>query len=569
MNCLRILMLLVLLPLSTVQALELSGEARWYVSETPLWPGAYSDIADWEASLSETTPSRAGHQYWVVFHVPPSTPSGSQVFMPYSAIAESIEVRLLSQNGETQRLVAGEATEPAIPFSYALPFQLHSDDRYVLIARVESNYRYAPLKFRWLDQPTFDDIQGRRIATIFICLGGGLALALYNLFVALGTRSRAELFYAGFALSWVFGWSQVLFVPQSVFGWQSPALHWVGFLLLPLFSGLFFIYFLDLKKHMPRIANAIVIVGIISVFLAPVGALWSQVGFYLATVLTGTTMILGVIAGVIRLRQGFYLARYFLLAFVMLLVPNTLNNVVNLGFLYMPGVDNYIAGLIGTTLDALLLSLAMSLKIRLILQENQRLNSELEAEVFIRTEELETAKANLERANDDLQQLAESDPLTGLPNRRALEKSLAREHDKFQRRQRPFSLIVIDLDDFKRVNDQHGHDIGDRVLRHVGHVLHSALRREDEIFRLGGEEFCLLAQETQPNVAKALAERIRAKLANEAFNQDAIHISITASVGVASIEPGMDTVTLFQRADNAMYIAKHGGKNQVQAHAEI
>ncbi|TBH21592.1 GGDEF domain-containing protein [Thermus thermamylovorans] len=148
-----------------------------------------------------------------------------------------------------------------------------------------------------------------------------------------------------------------------------------------------------------------------------------------------------------------------------------------------------------------------------------------------------------------------TDPLTGLPNRRALEMALEREVARVERGERPFSLILLDLDDFKRVNDQKGHPEGDRLLREVARYLVARVRRGDLVGRWGGEEFALLLPATDPHRAEVLAHRLR---------QGLKALGVTASFGVAGY--GGNLAALFRQADEALYLAKRRGKDRVERH---
>jgi len=156
---------------------------------------------------------------------------------------------------------------------------------------------------------------------------------------------------------------------------------------------------------------------------------------------------------------------------------------------------------------------------------------------------------------------AYTDFLTGLRNRRYLEIALERELFRLQRYGRPVSLVVLDLDDFKQVNDTHGHDAGDRVLKGVAEVLEAHLRLSDRAVRLGGEEFALLLPETSLSQAKKVCERVREAL--EALNVPPVE-GVRASFGVAQALPTDSPLSLLKRADAAMYAAKRKGKNRVE-----
>lgn len=184
-------------------------------------------------------------------------------------------------------------------------------------------------------------------------------------------------------------------------------------------------------------------------------------------------------------------------------------------------------------------------------------------------EQLSLCIANLE-LRETLRQQSLRDQLTGLYNRRYLEENLRRELSRCLRRGLPFSVIMLDVDHFKRFNDQHGHAAGDALLAAVGQVLLQSTRTDDIACRYGGEEFLLALPETSHEDALLRAEQIRQRIANTTVQH--MHVTYgpaTASLGVASAPPlGYDQDALQQSADQALYRAKHGGRNRVQsAHA--
>ena len=159
--------------------------------------------------------------------------------------------------------------------------------------------------------------------------------------------------------------------------------------------------------------------------------------------------------------------------------------------------------------------------------------------------------------------LAETDPLTGLPNRRQFRQALEAEGSRMAREGGSFVLGVFDLDHFKRVNDEWGHDAGDQALVHIGQVVQGQLRAYDLVARTGGEEFVLLLPHTDLAEAQRVVERIRQALVNDPFNYGGQPRVITISIGLALVT---DAATMDQRlrqADEAMYQAKHEGRNRV------
>lgn len=168
----------------------------------------------------------------------------------------------------------------------------------------------------------------------------------------------------------------------------------------------------------------------------------------------------------------------------------------------------------------------------------------------------------LNDAKNQLESLANSDRLTGLSNRRVFDEDIAREVHTFTRFKEPSSLILFDLDHFKQVNDDHGHDAGDRALVHAAGIAKREIRAVDRLYRWGGEEFYVLCTRTSLEGATTLAEKLRENL--EASMLPGIG-KITASFGVAELREGESADLWMQRTDHALYRAKKGGRNRVIA----
>jgi two-component system cell cycle response regulator len=172
----------------------------------------------------------------------------------------------------------------------------------------------------------------------------------------------------------------------------------------------------------------------------------------------------------------------------------------------------------------------------------------------------------LEEQRRELERLATVDGLTGLYNRRHFLERLEQEAARVHRSGMSLSVLLLDLDHFKRVNDTYGHLVGDRVLAGVAHVLKASLRRTDFAARYGGEEFCVLAVDTPLEGAEALARRLVRRVAEEPFRGGAREtFTVTCSIGVAqrtADDPGAEA--LLARADRALYAAKEAGRNCVR-----
>jgi two-component system cell cycle response regulator len=166
-------------------------------------------------------------------------------------------------------------------------------------------------------------------------------------------------------------------------------------------------------------------------------------------------------------------------------------------------------------------------------------------------------------------ELALIDPLTGLNNRRFLENHLATMLDNARMRRTPLTLMILDIDHFKRVNDTYGHDCGDEVLKSFADRLRGIVRGGDLLCRLGGEEFVIVMPNVEISAAARIAERARQAIEQELFVVDVggRAIPVTTSIGVAERGPDDDTSSLFRRADRALYRAKSEGRNRVSANA--
>jgi diguanylate cyclase (GGDEF)-like protein len=169
-----------------------------------------------------------------------------------------------------------------------------------------------------------------------------------------------------------------------------------------------------------------------------------------------------------------------------------------------------------------------------------------------------------------LRRLATRDQLTGLLNRREFDRILAEESERAARFGRPLALILVDIDHFKKVNDTHGHPAGDEVLREVGRRLGSLMRSVDRVTRFGGEEFALVAMETDRSAALETARRICAEMARTPIQTGSITLPVTVSAGLAVL-PGdaTDGKALIAAADKALYAAKAAGRNRAMTFADL
>lgn len=386
----------------------------------------------------------------------------------------------------------------------------------------------------------------RQAVSYGLVYGFLLALMAYNSLLYVSLRSTRYLLYAFYLATFVamnaaytghgFAWLW----PESVRwqAWSNPVLI-VSYGIAGL---LFAIRFLELKHDFPRLRAAILglcaltIVLLVGTILAgsQVGALW--VAFVFVTSFTGLMLALGIVS----VRAGSRPARYFLVAAVAAMLGAALTTLSTWGGI--PYDDwTFRAVEIGMLLDATLLALALGYQFRVGQEEKLR-----------------------------AERLAQLDPLTGLDNRRAFYDKTSPLWSNAVRHELATSVMLFDIDHFKRINDELGHARGDEVLKAVADVLRCSVRHGDVAARWGGEEFIVFLPQTDQPAALALAERLRAMLMAMRVTHAAGSVPISASFGVA--QRGTDDATLdalIGAADEALYEAKELGRNRVRGRAAL
>jgi diguanylate cyclase (GGDEF)-like protein len=165
------------------------------------------------------------------------------------------------------------------------------------------------------------------------------------------------------------------------------------------------------------------------------------------------------------------------------------------------------------------------------------------------------------RTEQEIHALATTDSLTGIANRRMFLQVLESEILRARRYSTPLTLVMYDIDYFKQVNDTHGHDVGDEVLKGVTELVRTNIRSLDMVARWGGEEFIILTAQSDVHSARAMAEKLRTAIAGWAFEMVG---TVTASFGVAVFEPHDDSTSFLKKVDDALYKAKENGRNRVE-----
>ncbi len=188
----------------------------------------------------------------------------------------------------------------------------------------------------------------------------------------------------------------------------------------------------------------------------------------------------------------------------------------------------------------------------------------LKRAILVMAQELEDTISKLQQEKHKFEEMAYTDPLTGLSNRRFFLREASRMLELAKRYKEPLALMMLDIDNFKRINDEYGHDVGDLVLKKLAQVIKGSIRSSDVPARFGGEEFIVLLPRTDEKGAVMVAERIRNNFRNSRVQVNGKDVRTTVSIGVALYEHGEDLDSLIKKADKALYEAKRKGKDRVE-----
>ena len=428
--------------------------------------------------------------------------------------------------------------------------------------------------------------------------GLGLAMLLYNLMLFFALRDRVYLYYvlyvAVFGL-FLFGYNGLAFQylwPESP--WAANHVVAATLALALALGAQFTRAFLDTRRIAPladRAVLAIVVAGVLLAGCALSGWGLDYGGVLRVVSVLGFAMAAMASAVALRaLRQGYRPASYFLIAWAGLLVFIALGALRN--FALVPTNFLTVYGLhIGFALDVLLLSFALGDRIRMLRHENAAAHAEalesqqllleatrenereLETHIAVRTAELNKANERLRseagerellmqqlrQQEEHLRFMAQHDPLTGLPNRTSMQQRLALAMELAKRNRKKVAVMMVDLDEFKRINDTRGHPAGDQALVQLAARLRTSVRGSDTVARYGGDEFVILAGELDrvedaSMVAEKVADMIGVPLSIQG-GLEMVSCSIGISVFPDDAESGEDLIAL---ADRAMYATKTG-----------
>lgn len=495
------------------------------------------------------------------------------------ALSDYIDVYVKYPDGRVVHQAGGDA----LPFEargihYRHPnfwLDLPVDERVDLLVRVQSqSSMQVPLD---LYTPTaFVDLSRDAQLAIGIYYGILTALFFYNLVLWLTLRDPGYFWY----LFHISAFGMVLFTLNGLgFEYLWPHSPWLADKSVPLSICLALIGMLQFARtflELPdrwRSGNTVTLVLI--AFFALLGAASLELPYRISIQIATKAVLFGVawiaIATVVVLRRGYAAAWLFLAAWALFLLGTTTFTLVAFGVLPKTFYTEYGVQM-GSALEMLLLSIALGRRYSSLRNENERIVSEanlrLERKVAQRTQELRGTLAQLEDAHGRLRDSSRRDGLTGLYNRTHFREAFEDLLHDSRANNRPLSLLMIDLDHFKNINDHYGHLVGDDCLRWAAHRIGDALRPHKALLaRYGGEEFIVGLPNHDLAAAADVGETLRRQLQQDTFTVRGHQIRISASIGVHTVQSTKDIVSsidaALMAADLALYSAKAKGRDQV------
>ena len=546
----------------------------------------------WQSN-QQKTPSFgfSPHTYWFRFAIPKSKHDwilsldyGLLDHITYYRVSKQT---ILEQVNTGDKLRFSKRPIQSRAFLFPVP---KSDETQEIILKIRSTSSIQAPLVLWPDKTFFEHDQ-YRLVEHGAYYGIALVMAWYNFFLFLRLRDKAYLIYVLYVLDFslsqlsISGFSYQLLWPDWT-DWNERSLA-VTVPLAGVFLTAFMSIFLKLREFHPKLYRLVSLQICICLLFAVLGCVlpYAVMIPYITALALFTSSSLLVISFYITFTKNYSYAAYLSAAFSFFLAGAFVLAMNKLGFIPRTWFTES-AAQIGSAIEIILLSFALAERLREA--SNQRLRSEtetrrvseqlvstqkkqnevLEDRVTERTQALSMALDKVNVLNDELTELSTKDQLTGIRNRRYFDEMLDREFRRGRRTKKNLSLIMIDLDYFKTVNDNYGHLVGDLCLKTVAQTIYDMVRRPpDSVCRYGGEELAIVLPETSFEGARHLAERIRQQVEDLELHVEDQLIKITLSIGVSSLVPniGMKSNYIIELADAALYKAKHKGRNQVQS----
>lgn len=518
--------------------------------------------------------------YWLRLRVlnPYDQPIERLLEINYARLAD-VQLHKLNPGAEPQHWLTGTnmpfVTRPYANRGFVFPVTLAPHTEHTLYLKVKAVAALEIPAKLW-EPKAFHIYERADYVSYSIYSGMALAMVIFNLLVYALLREIMYLLYVFFVTCFAVTLAAQNGLTNEFLWPNSPILSnyslAVGYSMTLATLLLFTRRMLNTNQMVPRV-DKLMKVLVATFLLSPIGfVLAYQKIIPIATLLNVFSSSLILFVGIYCAWKRQRSAYIFVAAFLVICTASPINSARVAGLL--PTNMFTVNGLqIGSAIEMILLAYALAdrfnmtrrekeqaqldvLSAQLKLVENLQMSERLlEEQVRQRTEELM-------QKNRELEQLSITDQLTGIFNRLKLNQLLNSEIERSKRYKTPLSLLLLDVDHFKGINDNYGHPAGDSVLADIAALLKKHSRASDNVGRWGGEEFIVICTETHLDGAAQLAESLRASIANYEF---AINRQITASIGITSLREDDSLESLMERVDRALYQAKENGRNCVAA----
>ncbi|WP_460312257.1 sensor domain-containing diguanylate cyclase [Aliiglaciecola aliphaticivorans] len=556
--------------------------------------------AQWNQETSEVLAyGMSKKPYWFKFFLPNNLSSHPTLLEVNYVMLDKVDVWFFS-NG---KLISEYHEGDSYPFksrqieSEKLLFPIpDSQKRVSVIVKVETTGT-VKLPLRVWEEKQYLIYSSEQNLLLGLFFGFMVAMALSNLFFYVSTRNRSFLSYSLYVISVAL----TLATMHGVgFKYIWPDWVWLQGRSVGIFATLTILFacvctrqLLDVYKHSQNLDKVLkyavwwLTLSLLASLIVP----YYYYIMYFLVALCLSSILVFIVSSLLMLR-GLKLARLYLLAWSVLIVAGFLAGLESANLLDINIPAQYFV-MLGAAIKTFMLAFVLVISYtnqrdeqyqnqELALLEEQmarkaqeealKLKEEaqesLEYSVQERTLELEIALRELSETNNELEQQTRTDSLTGIRNRQHFDKKFQAEARRCRRERSDLSLIMLDIDHFKNINDTYGHVVGDEVIKKVAKVLKQNLKRTtDDACRYGGEEFALILPNTDFDGAKALGEKLRESIENTVTEVDDLQLKVTISAGVAStIVNGVDDEkSLLESADKALYQAKRDGRNRVRS----
>ena len=418
--------------------------------------------------------------------------------------------------------------------------------------------KYHTFAYQYFTLLIYDENYSKRVLIndridIALLIGFLLTLALYNMVLFISSGYKENLYYSLFLASasvWIallYGLIANLF---HIYGDKAYQLHLFAMTLAPLLV-LFFMNLFETKKKYKTEHKFLASVALLNVadFLFGIFNIFKAMEIF--SILTMYTLVVFMWVSISIYRKGNVLAKLFLIGHSFFALFSAIGISFFLGFSEFNYVTRHATG-IGYSIEALMLAYIISYKIKLLENKKEELLTTLEHKVEERTKELK--------------HLASIDPMTNLYNRRYFTEVSQSVLDLAKRDKSEISIMLLDIDHFKNVNDSYGHKVGDDALNKLAKIFQDISRESDIVSRWGGEEFVILLPETNMDGALTLSEKIRTEVEKSVILlEDGRELSLTVSIGISQVnyQEDISLEASIHRADEALYEAKASGRNRV------